>query len=335
MTDKGSKTIFYVQSWLALSAFMVFAMAVIGAITRLTESGLSMVEWRPLIGALPPMNEAEWQRVFDLYRETPEYKNINHGMDLSAFKEIFFWEWFHRLWGRLIGVVYAVPLFVFLMKGMIPSHMKKPLIGLLFLGGLQGVIGYVMVLSGLVDRPSVSHYRLALHLMTAWFIFVGLVWCYYRMSPTLKMVETCFCQRRHGWVAFMFIFITMVWGAFVAGMDAGMIYNEWPSMGQGRLIPSDMWFMTPAWMNIFENAASVQFIHRWLAFVTLVFVASFAFRMKNFALGGMVFFQFALGIMTLISQVEISYAALHQAGAFILTAIMIKQLYTMKKAPSV
>lgn len=310
---------------------MVFAMAIIGAVTRLTESGLSMVEWRPLIGALPPLSDAEWNRVFDLYRQTPEYRHINQGMTLGEFQQIFFWEWLHRLWGRLIGLVYAIPLAAFWVKGLIPEGYKKPLIGVLILGGLQGAMGWFMVMSGLIDRPSVSHYRLAAHLSLAFIIFACVMWLYYRLSPQIKRAEAIFCVRRHGWVALAFVACTIVWGAFVAGLDAGLIYNSFPYMGQGRLIPEDMWFLSPLWMNIFENAAAVQFAHRWLAIITMVVVGSFAWRVQSFALGGMVLVQVGLGITTLLLQVPITVATMHQAGAFLLLMLLLKDIYKISR----
>jgi cytochrome c oxidase assembly protein subunit 15 len=315
MTDKGAKSIIYIKRWLCVSAFMVFSMAIIGAITRLTESGLSMVEWRPLVGTIPPLSEAEWIRVFDLYRETPEYIKTNAGMSLDEFKNIFFWEWFHRVWGRMIGLVYAVPLIIFWVRGMIPQNLKLPLFGLLVLGGMQGVIGYIMVLSGFVDNPSVSHYRLSLHLTIAFIIFGCLMWLIYRLSPSITPQESTFCQRRHGWVALAFLTITV----------------EWPNMGQGRIVPSDMWFLSPIWLNPFENAAAIQFTHRWIAVITLVLVATFAWRIRSFATGGMVFIQFVLGIATLLSMVAIPVAAMHQAGAFILCALLLKDIYRIRK----
>ena len=331
MTDKENKSIIYIRRWLCVSAFMVFAMAVIGAITRLTESGLSIVEWRPLIGALPPLNEAEWLRVFDLYKQTPEYVKINDGMSLDAFKNIFFWEWFHRLWGRTIGLVYALPLLVFWVKNMIPSGFKKPLFALLILGGMQGVMGYVMVLSGFVNEPTVSHYRLAAHLLLAFVIFGWIMWLAYRLSPSIKTIAATASMRIHGCCALGLLTLTVIWGAFVAGMDAGLIYNEWPHMGKGRLVPSDMWFLSPAWMNVIENAAAVQFTHRWIAAATFITIASFAWRVRSPALGGIVLLQFGLGIATLLSQVHIHTAAMHQAGAFILCALLLGNIYRIRK----
>lgn len=332
MNKSIDNTDFYIRLWLFVTAFMVFAMAVIGAVTRLTESGLSMVEWKPLMGAIPPLSEAEWNRVFNLYRQSPEYQHINRGMSLDEFKYIFFWEWFHRLWGRLIGLVYAVPLLIFWVKNKIPQGYKSKFLFLLVLGGMQGVMGWFMVMSGLVDRPSVSHYRLAAHLGLAFVIFGYLIWLIDSLSPITKPRDTSFCLRRHGWVALALTSCTIVWGAFVAGLDAGLIYNTFPHMGQGRIIPEDMWFLSPAWVNIFENAASVQFMHRLLAMMTLAVVASLAWRTRSFALGGMVVLQVGLGIATLLSQVDISLATMHQAGAFLLLMLLLKEIYRLRPA---
>ena len=309
-----------ISNWLFFTAFMVFCMAVIGAVTRLTESGLSMVEWRPLIGTLPPLSEAEWMRVFELYRETPEYKAKNAGMTLDEFKNIFFWEWFHRLWGRLIGVVYALPLFYFWVKKQIPQRYGwKLLVGLL-LGGSQAVMGWYMVESGLVDRPAVSHFRLAAHLSLAALIFGYLLWLAFDLRG-VKGNLSSFCQKRHGWLTLAVIAITILWGAFVAGLDAGLVYNDWPKMGNYWIPPE----VTGLRSLIFDHAA-VQFTHRWLAILTMVIVITYGWRMKNYALIGMVCVQVILGIATLLSLVAIPLAAAHQAGAFILIALMIYQL---------
>ena len=314
-----------ISNWLFFTTFMVFAMAVIGAITRLTESGLSMVEWRPLIGALPPLNEAEWQRVFALYQQSPEYQKLNMGMELSEFKNIFFWEWFHRLWGRLIGVVYALPLLYFWVRKQIPNGFKLKLFIGLLLGGSQGLMGWYMVKSGLIDRPSVSHFRLAAHLGLAFIIFAYLLWLAFSLRNHISSTAS-FCQKRHGWVTLGFISATIIWGAYVAGLDAGLVYNNWPKMGTAW-IPSELNSFT----NIFFDPVSVQFVHRWLAAITAIIVLTFAYRMKNIALAVMVLLQFNLGVMTLLSQVNISLAALHQAGAFILVGLMVKQLQTLHR----
>ena len=315
----------HISNWLFFTAFMVLAMAVIGAITRLTESGLSMVEWRPLIGTLPPMSEAEWVRVFELYQETPEYQKKNAGMELAEFKNIFFWEWFHRFWGRMIGIVYALPLAYFWIRKKIPEGYKGKLLIGLVLGGLQGLMGWYMVKSGLVDRPSVSHFRLAAHLSLAFIIFAYLLWIAFEMRQT-KDIGASFCQKRHGWVALFFVGLTVIWGAFVAGLDAGLVYNTWPMMGT-HFFPPEL----NHWSKIFTDPVSVQFVHRWIAMVSAVIVLSFAYRVKSHGLAAMIFLQIGLGVNTLIMQVPISLAAMHQAGAFILTALLVFHLQRMMK----
>ena len=314
-----------IANWLFFTAFMVFAMAVIGAITRLTESGLSMVEWRPLIGALPPLSDEEWQRVFALYQQTPEYQKKNFGMELAEFKSIFFWEWFHRLWGRTIGIVYALPFFYFWLTKKIPDGYRLKLFFGLVLGGLQGVMGWYMVKSGLIDRPSVSHFRLAAHLSLAFVIFAYLLWLAFDFRGN-KPGNASFCLKRHGWITFAFVFTTIVWGAFVAGLDAGLVYNNWPKMGP-HWIPPEL----SAFSRIFTEPVSVQFTHRWIAVITMLTVLSFPYRTKNFALAGIAFLQVGLGISTLILQVPVPLAAMHQAGAFILGGLMIHALHSLRR----
>lgn len=324
-----------VSIWLFISAAMVLAMAVIGAITRLTESGLSMVEWRPLIGAIPPLSDAEWQRVFEIYKQTPEFIYKNSWMGLNDFKEIFFWEWFHRFWGRLIGLVYALPLLVFWFKGMIPHRFKLKLLFGLFLGGAQAVMGWYMVESGLVDVPYVSHYRLAAHLSLAFIIFGYLLWLAFDLWPRRydpSALPASFCLKRHGWFSFGAIFITVVWGAFVAGKDAGLVYNTWPLMDKSFFPAGDFQPLT--------DHGWIQFTHRWIAALTMLIVLSFAWRgFRDFErakgtfvlLGLSVIGQFILGIATLLSQVHLHVAATHQAGAFILAGLCLMSLFKLHK----
>lgn len=335
----------YIALWLFASAFMVFCMAVIGAITRLTESGLSIVEWRPLIGALPPLNDIEWQRVFTLYQETPEYSAKNFGMELSEFKNIFFWEWFHRLWGRLIGVVYALPFFGFLLAGKISKENFWPLFGLLLLGGCQGLMGWYMVQSGLVDRPSVSHFRLAAHLGLAFLIFGFLVRAglgYARPDASMLLGPQHKKLLIHQWVALICFSVTFIWGAFVAGLDAGMIYNEFPLMG-GQILPPDLWHLPIWWQNFLSNQAGVQFAHRVLAMTTGAVIIALWYRSSHsrfspvikqlsWVMFIVVLCQIALGILTLLSQVNIILAAAHQAGALVLLFCLIWHGYELKKA---
>lgn len=324
MTETTKNQHIILSNWLFTTAFMVFAMATIGAITRLTESGLSIVEWRPLIGGLPPLDHVEWQRVFDLYQETPEYQKKNFGMSLEEFKNIFFWEWFHRLWGRLIGLVYALPFFFFLLTKKIPKGFKPKLFVGLLLGASQGLMGWYMVKSGLIDRPSVSHFRLAAHLGLAAIIFIYLLWLAFDLRGNKALAGT-FCQKRHGWTALILAFITLIWGAFVAGLDAGLVYNTWPMMG-GQWIPNEL----TSFANILSEPVSVQFTHRWIAIVTAIFIFSFAYRVKSFGLASMMFLQIGLGIATLLSMVSIPLAAMHQAGAFILIGLTVYHLHSLR-----
>ncbi len=312
--------------WLLLCCFMVFAMAVIGAVTRLTESGLSITQWKPVTGALPPLNESQWQAEFDLYRQSPEYLKKNAGMSLEAFKSIFFWEWLHRLWGRMIGIVFAAPLLYFWAKKHIPAGYGKKFIALLALGGLQGAVGWWMVASGLIDRPLVSHYRLAVHLMMALGVYAMMLWLALGLlgKPEPHRAPT-FCLKRHGLIAFTLATLTIIWGAFTAGLDAGMIYNEFPLMG-GRIFPYEGLNMTPEWLNFLENHATVQFMHRALAICTGIIALWFAFRMASPALVFFVVLQVGLGIGTLLSQVWVPIAAIHQAGAILLGSALLWEL---------
>ncbi len=314
-----------IQNWLYITAFMVFAMAVIGAITRLTESGLSMVEWKPLIGAIPPLSAAEWERVFGLYKQTPEFLHKNSWMQLEDFKQIFFWEWLHRLWGRLIGLVFALPLAWFWIKGQIPQGYKGKFLFLLALGASQGVMGWFMVMSGLVDRPDVSHFRLAAHLILALVIFCVTLWLAFDFSKP-KDGPSSFCLKRHGWIAFALLSVTITWGAFTAGLDGGMLYNSWPMM--------DAHWMPPEVTGVFSvlhDPGAVQFFHRWIAIAAFAAVVTFGWRMKNFPLMGMIFVQVGLGIATVLSQVSIPLAALHQAGAMIVLLLMVCQLHALHR----
>ena len=311
-------------------------MIIVGAITRLTESGLSMVEWRPLIGALPPLSDTEWLRVFELYKATPEFQKTNFWMEMSDFKQIFFWEWFHRLLGRLIGMAYALPLIWFWIKNRIPQGFKPKLIGLLILGGLQGYMGWFMVKSGLVDQPNVSHYRLAAHLGLALLIFALLV----KTALTLWSKPPAKHQLSkplilHLWMVLVCLIMTIFWGAYTAGLDAGLIYNDtFPKMGESWL-PYDMALYQPFFVNLFENHAAVQWMHRWLAIMTTLAVLSFwghaVYRRQVtwpiHALAAMVLIQVILGIATLFSHVMIAMAVTHQAGAVMVLGLWVVNLH--------
>lgn len=298
---------------------MVFAMAVIGAVTRLTESGLSITEWNPVTGALPPLNEAAWQHQFELYKNTPEYSAKHFWMEIGDFKKIFFWEWLHRLWGRTIGLVYALPLLWFWLRRQLPQKSGWKFAGLLALGGLQGFIGWFMVQSGLIDRPSVSHFRLALHLATALILFACLLWLALDLrAPLARQKSSRFSHA--GWGVLALLSTTIVWGALVAGLDAGKIYNSFPFMGDD-LIPPDF-------INPLTSPAGVQFIHRWLAMTTMIAVLCYAGATRGLTkvapfLGLMVLVQVGLGLATLLTQAQTGLAAFHQAGAITLLGLMI------------
>ncbi len=322
-----------VAVWLFLCAGMVLAMMVIGAITRLTESGLSMVEWRPLIGALPPLNDAEWDRVFTLYKQTSEYRLANTGMTLLEFQTIFWWEFIHRLWGRSIGLVFALPFVVFLVRGMIPRRLIPHLVTLFVLGGLQGVIGWWMVKSGFVDRTDVSQYRLAIHLVMAFLILGYLLWVALDIvSPRERQSSAL---RGHALVVLAVVFVTAFAGGLVAGLRAGLDYNTWPLMGDS-FVPEGLLELSPWWLNAFENIAAVQFDHRMLAYLTVGLVVILWWRARSAdarirravtALTHMAVLQIGLGIATLLLVVPLPLAVLHQAGAAVTFSLAVWVLH--------
>jgi cytochrome c oxidase assembly protein subunit 15 len=324
--------------WLFICCAMIFAMVVIGGVTRLTESGLSIVEWKPIGGAIPPLNLADWEELFRLYQSSPQYQQVNAGMSLADFQGIFWWEWIHRLWGRLIGFAFAIPLIVFWVRGKLTRQLIGPLLGLFVLGGLQGAVGWWMVASGLKDVPWVSPYRLALHLGLALVLYSACFWLGMRLWGVAKVsVPLKLKIGSHSLLAL--IFLTILAGAFVAGLDAGMIYNEFPKMGDG-LVPPDYRNPGLSWFsNIFENHASVQFHHRVLATLTVAGVLGFvAFAWRVSALrGGLiallaaVALQYCLGIMTLLAQVPVHLGATHQAGAVVLLTAMLWVVTRIKR----
>ena len=321
-----------IAAWLLATAAMVAAMIVIGGITRLTESGLSMVEWRPLMGWLPPLSDAEWERVFALYRQTPEFRLRNSWMGLADFQVIFFWEYLHRLWGRLIGVAFAVPLLVFLLAGRIERALLPRLLALLALGALQGGIGWWMVVSGLADEPAVSAYRLAVHLSMAFLILGTLQWTAFEVlarrpgaPATLPAADPAL--RRGATAVLALIALTIVAGAFVAGTDAGYAYNTFPLMDR-RFVPEGYWSPEHGFASVFEWVPAVQFNHRWLAIATALITLGFAHwagrrapaaaRAPLRLLAIAVALQVALGIAALLMVVPVWLGALHQSGAVVL-----------------
>ena len=300
-------------------------MALLGAITRLSESGLSIMEWAPVSGILPPLSEAEWQRLFALYREIPEYREQPGGMTLAEFKTIFWWEYIHRLWGRLIGVVFALPLVWFLATGRLDWRRARPLLGVFALGGLQGAMGWYMVASGFAERSDVSQYRLVAHLALAIAIYGWLLWLGWQaLRPR---------DRGRGLSPLLLAFaglvvVTLLSGGLVAGLNAGFLYNSFPLMG-GRLVPSDYSFVEPWILNHLENPAAAQFNHRVLAVVTVVAALGLWIGLgrRLLPVAAMALLQLGLGIATLLLVVPVWLGALHQAGALILFTLALWALY--------
>lgn len=315
-------------AWLFAVAAMVFAMVVLGGVTRLTQSGLSMVEWKPLTGWLPPFNDTDWQALFDKYKAYPEFREMNWDMTLAGFKGIFWLEFVHRLWGRIIGVVFFVPFVFFILRGWVDKPLGMRLAFMFVLGGLQGVMGWYMVKSGLVDEPDVSQYRLAAHLILALVIYAYILWVAIglRMGDCAEGVRSPLAR----WAAalLVLIFVTAFSGALVAGLDAGLTYNTFPLM-DGDLIPERMFEMQPVYINLFENITTVQFDHRVLAELTFVAVLALWLAGRRWGAAGrlslalnwlaaLAVVQVTLGISTLILVVPVPLAAAHQAGAALL-----------------
>lgn len=314
-----------IARWLWLIAGLVFLIVVVGGITRITESGLSITEWKPVTGAIPPLNEADWQHQFALYKQTTQYQTVNQNMTLGDFKFIFFWEWVHRFIGRVIGVAFALPFAWFAWKRAIPAGYGPRLIGLLILGGLQGAIGWWMVTSGLVGRTEVSHYRLAIHLMNAFLILAVTVWTALDMHRLARGQTGNIMPTRFGWIALAMLTVQLTWGAFVAGLRAGHVSADWPKMNTAEWYPSGVQYIEPMWRNFIDNPVVTHFFHRWWAWavaIVLVMLALKAMRSGHRAvaigLKTALVAQILLGIFTVLSGVELWIAVTHQAVAAIL-----------------
>ena len=323
--------------WLFACCAMIFAMVVLGGLTRLTGSGLSMVTWQPVTGWLPPLGAAEWEAVFALYRETPEFERVNFWMTVDDFRSIFWLEYLHRVWGRAIGVAFVVPAAWFALRGRIGGRLGVGLAIAFLLGAAQGALGWYMVQSGLVDRPEVSHYRLAAHLGLALALYAYLLWL------ALGLAQK---RARHGargahlGLAIGGIALTAIWGAFVAGLDAGHIHPTFPLMG-GRLVPLKAFSIAPWAADLTANPVTVQFVHRWLAIVVLAAIVWLRWRVRRAPpgerlafdlLAGMGVLQAGLGVATLLLGVPLAAAALHQAGAAVLLSLAIYALHASRRA---
>ena len=322
-----------IRGWLAVVLFALFALVLVGGATRLTESGLSITEWKPIHGVIPPLSAAEWEEEFRLYQRIPQYEQLNKDMTVEEFKTIFWWEWAHRLLARSIGVVFAVPLFFFWVSGRIERRLRLPLLGILALGGFQGFIGWWMVSSGLVERTEVSQYRLATHLVIACLIYGACMWIFRGLYPhSGDAPPTKRSQTVAGIIAALGLFQIYL-GALVAGLDAGLSYNTWPLM-DGAIVPADLFVQQPAWINLFENPKTVQFVHRigaYLLFAVALWHMVTSWRAapgttharRSVLLFGLVTLQAAIGITTLLLQVPIGWGVLHQAGALIVLGFAI------------
>ena len=331
-----------VATWLLICCALVFAMVVLGGFTRLTGSGLSMADWRPMQGILPPLTDAEWQRVFLLYQQTPEFQKVNAHMDVEAFKGIFWLEYLHRLLGRLIGITFLVPFIIFVIKGYIVRRDWPKYVLMFVLGGLQGLLGWYMVKSGLVDVPHVSQYRLTAHLLAAFLIFSYMFWV--ALSLLYPAAQD---SGRHPWFGrtvgvLALVSVTVVSGGFVAGLKAGKIFNTFPLMGDG-LVPPGLFAMQPAWRNLFDNAVTAQFDHRVLAIATLVIIVIYWWRARRAALPDRArvavnallhtaVLQVALGIATLLMAVPVLLGAVHQATAMLLFTVSLFLVHALRRA---
>jgi Uncharacterized protein required for cytochrome oxidase assembly len=332
----------YVVYWLLTGCALIFIMVLVGGITRLTHSGLSISDYKLIQGTLPPMNEQEWKEAFELYQQYPEYQKLNSHFSLEDFKDIYFWEWLHRFIGRFIGIVFIIPFLFFLVTKRLDRATTKKAIILLIMGGFQGFLGWYMVKSGLVDRPDVSHFRLAAHLTTAFLTFAYSLWVALDLIyPDKKEVNTKIRNLiRFGLVVLL---LQIIWGAFVAGLDAGFIHNHWPLMSEGKLIHETVYIeQQPIMKNFFEGKSGVQFVHRYLAYVVVGFILAIWFKTRKIEctslqekglkiLLAMVFVQFILGVLTLIYAVPLWLGIAHQIGAFILLATMTFTLHRFTK----
>ncbi|MET0438244.1 MAG: COX15/CtaA family protein [Devosia sp.] len=330
-----------VRIWLYALASFVLLIVVVGGITRLTESGLSITSWKPISGTIPPLNDAQWQAEFEAYQQIPQYSIVHSWMDINDFKYIFFWEWFHRLLARALGLIFIVPFAIFLFQKRLSRNLALPLFTLFILGGFQGFLGWWMVSSGLSELTSVSQYRLAAHLCAASLLFVALIYVARSIEPGRVLGRVNFGHLATATALGVLLIFQIGAGAFVAGLDAGMGYNTWPLM-DGAIIPKGLFVMDPAWRNLFENALTVQFIHRGIAYVIVAYVAYMIWRRsKDGGFGGvhgwlprigiLVLLQVGLGIATLLASVPISLAVGHQSLAFMLAGATAAYVADMRR----
>ena len=326
--------------WLLSGCLLIFVMVIIGGVTRLTHSGLSMVNWHLIMGTIPPLNEAQWQEAFGLYKTSPEYLKINSDFTLDEFKSIFFWEYLHRLIGRVLGLFFIIPFIYFLIKKKLNKKLKIQSTILLLMGAMQGAIGWWMVKSGLVDRPDVSHYRLAIHLITAFLTCAYIVWIVLPLIYTNNNAGNSTLFRLNIGLLILIV-LQIIYGAFVAGLDAGIGFNTWPKMGD-KWIADAVFSLKPFWKNFTEGVFGIQFVHRTLAFIIVVYVFFVWKISKNFTLTktqkealilsfSIVLLQTVLGIFTLVLVVPFSLALIHQVTAFFLLLSVVYSLFVFKR----
>ena len=325
MTDSDRRQ---VAGWLLLCAALTFAVVLVGGVTRLTRSGLSIVEWQPLIGLLPPLSQADWEALFAKYRETPEFRLVNFDMTLEGFKRIFWWEYVHRLLARLIGVVFLLPYLYFLLKRKLGRPLAWQLAGIFLLGALQGAMGWYMVKSGLVDDPKVNPVRLTLHLGLALAIFCAEFWLALQLIARRENFDPLAV-----WPPII-IFVMALSGGMVAGLRAGYAYNTFPLMN-GQLVPPEVMLLDPWWRNLLYNMATVQFVHRAFFWAVLILVGIAWWRARKTITGNVLLAAFviqaALGISTLLMGVPIAVGALHQGGAVLLLAAALWNAHASEK----
>ncbi len=337
--NKDNKKVIY---WLFTGCILIFIMVVVGGITRLTHSGLSISNYKLISGTIPPTNDVEWQAAFDLYKQYPEYQKLNTHFTLQDFKDIYFWEWLHRVIGRLIGLVFFIPFVYFLIRKQLTKATIRKSIVLLGLGAFQGFLGWYMVKSGLVDNPDVSHYRLAAHLTTAFVTFAYTFWVALDLIfPNKKAINRTF-RNVVRW-AMAILLIQIIYGAFVAGLDAGFIHNHWPMMSEGKFMHDTVYIeQDPLYKNFIEGKSGVQFVHRLLAYVVVIFILLIWIKSKKMNLTTyqskgitilliMVGIQFLLGVFTIILQVPVWLGVCHQIGAFFLLSSLTFTLHRFSK----
>ena len=332
-----------VALWLLACCAVVYALVVVGGVTRLTHSGLSITEWQPVMGTLPPLDDAQWLDAFGKYQQTPEVRDVNSAMTLAEFKGIFWWEYVHRLLGRLVGVVFLLPYLWFLARRQVPRGYALPLAGIFLLGGTQGALGWYMVQSGLVDDPHVSQFRLTAHLGLAVLIFGVMLWTALSLLFPRSERRTAArgTLRLHALCAMILVYLMILTGGLVAGTHAGLAYNTFPSMN-GHVVPPEVLALEPAWKNFFWNIATVQFDHRLVAYLLAVAIPMLWWRLARDRLApprgrigsrwllAMLAVQITLGISTLLLVVPLPLAALHQAGAVMVFALAINVAHALR-----